>query len=89
MRSVTNKTQKPLGVPLPRGKILHLGPGRTGQISSNAVDHPQLRMLLDGGSIALSDEGSEPAGGSGGGGRGMSSFHGHPSTSGGRRSGDR
>jgi len=26
MKSIANKTQKPLSVPLPRGKTLHLGP---------------------------------------------------------------
>jgi hypothetical protein len=38
MKTVANKTQKPLSVPLPRGKVLHLGPGKTGQISSEAAE---------------------------------------------------
>ena len=49
MKTVSNKTQKPLSVPLPRGKILHLGPGKTGQISSEAAEHPRLKKLVEAG----------------------------------------
>jgi hypothetical protein len=34
MKTVASKTGNPLSVPLPRGKTLHLGPGKTGHISS-------------------------------------------------------
>ncbi len=89
MKTVTNKTQKPLSVPLPRGKTLHLGPGKTGQISSEAAEHPQLRKLVEAGEIEVFDDVPGPAGTSGGGSKGRPSFHGHPASSGGRRSGDR
>ena len=29
MKTITNKTHRPLSVPLPRGKTLFLGPGKT------------------------------------------------------------
>ena len=35
MKTITNKTQRPVAVPLPRGKKLHLGPGKAGQIAHN------------------------------------------------------
>ncbi len=89
MKTVTNKTRKPLSVPLPRGKTLHLGPGKTGQISWEAAEHPQLKKLVDAGELEVSDDGATPTGGSGGGGKGRPSFYGHPASSGGRRSGDR
>ena len=56
MKTVANKTQKPLSVPLPRGKVLHLGPGKTGQISSEAAEHPRLKKLVDAGEIEVFDE---------------------------------
>lgn len=89
MKTVANKTRKPLSIPLPRGKTLHLGPGKTGQISSEAAEHPQLRKLVDGGEIEVFDDRHAPAGGTSDGGKARPSFYGHPAGSGARRSGDR
>jgi hypothetical protein len=89
MKTVTNKTRKPLSVPLPRNKTLHLGPGKTGQISSEAAQPPQLRKLVDAGEIEVFDDGPGPSGGGVGDGKGRPSFHGHPARSGSHRSGDR
>lgn len=89
MKTVSNKTQRPLSVPLPGGKTLHLGPGKTGQISWKAIEHPGLKKLVDAGAIEILDEGPRPADGAAGGKKGRSSFHGHASGSGSRRSGDR
>ena len=61
MKTVSNKTQKPLSVPLPRGKTLHLGAGKTGQIAAKDADHPPLKKLVDAGQIEVFDEGSRPA----------------------------
>jgi hypothetical protein len=89
MKTVTNKTRKPLSVPLPRSKTLHLGPGRTGQISSEAAKHPQLKKLVDAGEIEVFDDGPGLGGGAGAGGKGPQSFYGHPARSRGHRGGDR
>ncbi len=88
MRAVTNKTNRPLAVPLPRGKLLRLGPRKTGQISSDDVDHPPLKRLADAGEIEIHAEGHSPAQG-GGGGRPEPTGARHTTTTGGRRSGDR
>jgi hypothetical protein len=74
---------------LPRGKTPHPGPGRTGQIASEAAEHPPLAKLGHAGEIELFDDGTAPIGGSGGGGKGCRSFRGHPANSSGRCSGDR
>lgn len=89
MKTIRNKTQKPLAVPLPRGKRLFLGPGKTGQIASNADEHPPLKTLLDAGEIEIVGEGHGPDAEGGSGKHGPTSAPGH--TSGGviRRSGDR
>jgi len=54
MNTVINKTSRPLKVPLPGGKILRLGPGKTGQVAPKALDHPGLRKLVDAGEIEVS-----------------------------------
>ena len=87
MTVVSNKTHRPLSVPLPGGKTLHLGPGKTGQISANAVEDPRLKKLVDAGEIEIGGADPQPTAGPSGGKRGRTSMHGH--TSGSRRSGDR
>ena len=86
---VTNKTKRPLRVPLPGGKKLHLGPGRTGQISPKAVDHPPLRKLVEAGEIEIADGGRDPGSGNGGTNKGPRGVQGHTPTSGIRHVGDR
>lgn len=89
MRSVTNKTNKPLTVPLPRGKTLRLGPRKTGQISSDDLDHPGLKKLAEAGEIEIHEEGHTPNKGGTGTKVGPTSAPGHGTSTGGRRSGDR
>ena len=88
VKTISNKTHRPLSVPLPRGKILHLGPGKTGQIASEAAEHPPLRKLVEAGEIEILGEGHAGTVGGIGGKIGASGTHGHtPGPS--RRSGDR
>ncbi len=61
MKTVVNKTTKPLKVPLPRGKVLHLGPLKEGQISVHDVDHPPLAKLVEAGELEVRDDGSRAA----------------------------
>lgn len=89
MRTISNKTQKPLSVPLPRGKTLHLGPGKTGQISSQAIEYPPLKKLVDAGEIAIADETSQGSSGAPGTQNRRASSRGYASGGVGRRSGDR
>jgi hypothetical protein len=53
MPEITNKTKRPLSVPLPGGKKLFLGPGKTGQITPKAVEHPPLKQMVDDGELEL------------------------------------
>jgi hypothetical protein len=89
MKTVSNKTHKPLSVPLPRGKILHLGPGKTGQIASNAADHPAVKKLVEAGQIEILDQDPQLGDGVGSGKAGRPWTAGHASASASRRSGDR
>ncbi len=51
--TVTNKTRKPLSIALARGRTLHLGPGKSGAIGKNDVEHPAVKALVDGGAIEI------------------------------------
>ena len=51
--SIRNKTPRPLRVPLPNGRTLHLGPLQEGQIGAHAVDHEPLRKLVEAGEIEV------------------------------------
>ena len=89
MKTVKNNTQRPLRVPLPRGKAVHLGPGKSGQITTEAAEHPGLKKLVEAGEIEVLDEGAGASGGGGGGPQGHGTAQGHSSGGVNRRSGDR
>ena len=89
MPIVSNKTQKPLSVPLPGGKTLHLGPGKTGQVSARAVEETRFKKLVEAGEIEVIAEDARSTTGRAGAGRGRNFMVGHSSSSGARRSGDR
>lgn len=57
MKSIRNKTASPLRVPLPQGKVLHLGPHKTGEISVNAVEHPPFVKLVEAGKVEVLPDG--------------------------------
>lgn len=81
MRVIVNKTQKPIKIPLPGGKFLHLGPLKTGEIADNAVDRPAVQKLVKAGEIEILGVGEHPSGGPDAAGGGHESTHGHaPST---------
>jgi hypothetical protein len=86
--NITNKTLKPLSLPLPGGKKLFLGPGKTGQISPKALEHPALAKLLEAGDLEASTGG--PRSRDGGGGK-AGAFPGprHAGSAARRQSGDR
>jgi hypothetical protein len=88
MAAVTNKTGKPLSIPLPRGKKLHLGPRKSGQISAHDLEHPALKQLVETGAIEIVADDSGATGGGGSGVQGRGAAPGHMGR-GGRRSGDR
>ena len=79
----------PLSVPLPRGKKLHLGPGKTGQIAANAVDYAPLKKLVDAGELEIVDETQARAEGLADGKGPAAPTQGHGASGVIRRSGDR
>ncbi|NNC89992.1 MAG: hypothetical protein HKN82_16160 [Akkermansiaceae bacterium] len=86
---ITNKTTKPLSIPLPAGKKLFLAPGKTGQVSPKALKHPPLAKLIDAGDVETAEGGPQRPGATGGSkaGPATGSHHGGPGAM--RQSGDR
>lgn len=63
---IRNLTRRPLRIPLPGGRNLHLGPGQVGRIAPKALDHPPLQALVEAGEIeAIAAPRSQPKGGTG------------------------
>lgn len=90
MTTIRNTTGKPARAPLPRGKVLHLGPRMSAEIAASAVTHPPLVAMIEAGTIEVVAEGPSVAQkGPGGGKLGRMAQHAPSSGSGGRRSGDR
>jgi len=80
LKTLRNRTQKPIRVPLPGGKVLHLGPAKTGQVADDAVDRPALRKLLDAGDVEIVGGSGQAAAGSSESSPVPGSTHGHKQT---------
>lgn len=78
MKEIVNRTPRPIQVPLPGGKRLHLGPGKTGQVSDKAAEHPALLRLIEDETIAFTGDSEQHAAGRAPSGVGHESTHGHP-----------
>lgn len=82
MKTVLNKTHDPIRVPLPRGKTLHLGPRKTGQISNNDLEHQPLQKLVSEGVLEIKEDAAGGKGTHGEQGAPHAETHGHhPPTS--------
>jgi hypothetical protein len=62
VKTIVNKTHEPIQVPLPRGKVLHLGPNKSGQISHKDIDHEPLQQLIEAGKVEIEGDGPGTAG---------------------------
>lgn len=89
MTSVSNKTRKALSVPLPGGKKLFLGPGKSGQVTPKALEHPPLVAMVEAGELEITGGGKSIADGGGAGDKLHASDRGHNPASGVRHTGDR
>jgi hypothetical protein len=58
MKTIVNKTHKPLKIRLHGGKVLHLGPARTGQIADDAAGEPAVLRLIEAGDVEILGEGA-------------------------------
>ena len=63
MKTIRNKTFKPLKLTFAAGKVLHLGPGKTGQVADSAIEQKSFQALVKAGSIEVLDGGQAHGGG--------------------------
>ena len=89
MKTIRNSSTRPLKISLPGGKVLHLGPARTGQVSEKALERPAVKKLLEAGEIEVIDETGANRGPGGGSPGGQESTHGWAPGSRIRSKGDR
>jgi hypothetical protein len=82
MRTILNKTPRPLKVRLPQGKVLHLGPFKEGRVSPQALESPGIKKLVEAGDLEVMGSESRAGSASRGSGHAATDTHGHhPSTS--------
>lgn len=77
MKTVRNKSHRPLKVHLSRGKTLHLGPLKEGQISAHDVEAAGVKRLVEAGELEILGEGSQAAEGAGPAAATHADTHGH------------
>lgn len=87
--NITNKSKRALSVPLPHGKTLFLGLGKTGQITKKSAKHPPLVALVEAGDLELDDTSRQRKAASSGGPIGRSGGQGGGPANDFRRTGDR
>ncbi len=57
MKTIRNTSARPIKVPLPGGKAIHLGPFKNGEIADRAAEHPPLAKLIEAGDIEIVSDG--------------------------------
>jgi hypothetical protein len=77
MKTLINKSHKPIRIPLPGGRTLFLGPGKSGQIADRHAALPAVARLIDEGTVVLADEAAHADAAGSGGGQEHQSTHGH------------
>ena len=62
MKTIVNKTRRPLKIKLSQGRMLHLGPTKEGRIGAQDAGREAVKRLVEAGEIEIFDDAS--AGGS-------------------------
>ena len=90
MKTIVNKTHRPLKIHLSQGRVLHLGPGKEGRIVTQDAERGSVQKLVEAGEVELFDPGEGPGGPRVGGSGGVSpDSHGHALATGVKKRGDR
>lgn len=86
---ITNKTRRPIKIPLPDGKKLFLGPGKSAQVNPKAAKHPPVMEHVEAGDLELGDAGGKKGSTAGDGSSSSSGSQNSGPTGNIRRTGDR
>lgn len=66
MKTIRNKTFRPLKLTFSGGKVLHLGPGKTGQVPDTALQRRSIQELIRAAVLEVMDGGPAHSQDSGG-----------------------
>ena len=86
---ISNKTNRPLRVPLPGGKKLHLAANGKAKIMPKAAEHPAVLKMIEEGVVEIIDLGKGRSAKNSAGSTGVAGSQRGPSSGGMRQSGDR
>ncbi len=89
MRTIVNKTNRPLKIHLPQGKVLHLGPRKEGQVAPHALESAGVKKLVDVGDLEVLSDGMHPGSADRNSSKAAADTHGHHPNTSVRRRGDR
>ncbi len=56
MKTIVNKTRRPLTIGLAPGHVLRLGPAKEGQIATRDVEHPMVQKMIAAGTLDVFDD---------------------------------
>ena len=65
MKTIINKTRRPLKIKLSEGRVLRLGPTKEGQITTHDVDRDSVQRIIQTGEVEVFDNSSSGTGSTG------------------------
>ena len=89
MKTIANKTRRPLKIKLSQGRLLRLGPSKEGQIATHDAERESVQRMIEAGEIEIIDDASPGAGRGSKGQAGMAQSQGHRRQFSGSKGGDR
>lgn len=89
MKTIVNKTRRPLKITLSQGRVLRLGPSKEGQISTQDSERESVKRIVEAGDIEILDDASPGASRGGKGPAGMMKSQDHQRQFTGSKRGDR
>ena len=56
MKTIVNKTRRPLKIKLAQGRVLRLGPAKEGQIATHDVERESVQKMIEAGEVDVFDD---------------------------------
>ena len=56
MKTIVNKTNRPLKIKLAQGRTLRLGPAKEGQIATSDAERESVQAMIEAGDVAIFDD---------------------------------
>ncbi len=56
MKTIVNKTRRPLKITLAQGRVLRLGPAKEGQIATHDAERESVQTMIEAGEVDVFDD---------------------------------